>query len=367
MLEVIFVHLLNDESGSARVLRDLIESPCFATTDNLLVTNQSSGFLSGIAVRYCRIFYEYRKSKIITAVFLMLAQIQLFIIVTFRILMRKVSGKRTIVVINTLLPIGAAISAKLFSNYTIYYVHETSIRPLWYKRVLRNVVERCADEVIFVSNYLQSVECFPKLRSHVIHNGLRGDFDAMPVIDKTKKFSNGIVVFVGSLKGYKGIYQLMEIARVCPDIRFAAIFNCSHTELSQFRSRVKFPDNLEVIVRPKDILRYFRDSLIVLNLSIPDKWIETFGLTLLEGMSYGCAVVAPPVGGHLDFVGAEHGLIIDSRNTVAIVEFLKAIRSSFNMWESFSDAAVKTAEKYSSAAFQKRVSEVFLPVIERLR
>ena len=53
-----------------------------------------------------------------------------------------------------------------------------------------------------------------------------------------------------------------------------------------------------------------------MNLTNPAMVVETFGMTILEAMSYGIPVIAPPVGGPAEIVqDGENGYTADVRNT----------------------------------------------------
>ena len=70
---------------------------------------------------------------------------------------------------------------------------------------------------------------------------------------------------------------------------------------------------------------------LVLNLSNPSLWVETFGLTLLEAMAYQLPVICPPVGGPIELVkNDENGFCIDSRNMDELIEKIIYILESGN-------------------------------------
>jgi glycosyltransferase involved in cell wall biosynthesis len=89
----------------------------------------------------------------------------------------------------------------------------------------------------------------------------------------------------------------------------------------------------------------------VLNLSLPDEWIETFGLSLIEGMAYGSPVVCPPVGGPTEFVNDKNGLLIDGKNVSDIVTFIRYLNSSVTIWNSYSEQAFISAQTFSAATY----------------
>lgn len=359
-----FIHLLNDFSGSPRVLRDMVDSTGFSKSGKYIITSRQSGFLTGVDATYLKICYRPYQSRLLKLISFMWAQLCLFAVTSVILIMAKIRRINSIVVINTLLPFGAAIPARVLSDAVIYYVHETTVNPPKIKPLLRYFVEQCADHVIFVSRYLHERECFRRPVQHVIHNGLRGDFVQDIRIDEVNKFSNRSVLFVGSLKAYKGIFQLLEIARLAPTLNFVGLLNCPNDEFTSFAKRSEFPlpGNLQVITNRDNIQRYFQEAFVVLNLSVPDLHVETFALTLLEGMSFGCAVVAPPVGGHTDYVSSEHGLLIDSREVRLIAEYLEVLASSYTTWVQCSRASATTAKRFSQESYRRQIGRLLCSI-----
>lgn len=62
------------------------------------------------------------------------------------------------------------------------------------------------------------------------------------------------------------------------------------------------PEHLFIFPAQKDVHSFYQEAHLVLNLSHPEQWVETFGMTALEAMSYGLPVIAPPVGRPVELV-----------------------------------------------------------------
>jgi glycosyltransferase involved in cell wall biosynthesis len=163
------------------------------------------------------------------------------------------------------------------------------------------------------------------------------------------------VLFVGYLKKNKGIFELLKIAEKMPSVPFQAVLNCSAEEITNFTLRYRLPENLEFIPQKVDVQSYYQEAFLVLNLSLADACLESFSLSILEGMSCGNPVVVPPVGGHFEYFDSGAGEAIDARNTDQVVEFISRVKDDFALWKQYSDNAVERVEDYSAAAFQRRV------------
>ena len=61
-----------------------------------------------------------------------------------------------------------------------------------------------------------------------------------------------------------------------------------------------------------------------MNLSDPELCIETFGLTIIEGMAYGLPAIVPNVGGPTEIVlNGYNGYTIDVTNAAEIARILE--------------------------------------------
>ena len=355
--DIYYVHLLNDYSGSPRVLGDAIKAGSKCSDQTYVFSSSHRGFLDdlpdSIKVNF---FYARSNSKYIQLFYFFLSQVNLFFVLLAYLVMSRIKGKKILLVVNTMLPFGAAIAGKMVGCKIIYYVHETFIKPDYFKVFLRFFIEKCANSVIFVSEFLRQKEGFIKPRSVVIYNGLRSDFPFIEVLDSVRlgvKYSGKKILFVGSLKSYKGIYELLKVARELKGFQIVAVMNCEKAELNAFLSANDPPENIMFLVRPDNLVDIFMDSFLVLNLSLVDECIETFGLTILEGMALGSPVVSPPVGGPVEFVTIDNGFLIDSKNTKGIVQFIHYLNSSFDTWKKYSEEALVTSKRFSTEQYKK--------------
>lgn len=358
-VDLYYIHLFNDFSGSPRVLRDAIDSEVNDPQNTYVFSSKHNGFLDGTNCRRVNCFYARSSSRYIQLFYFLLSQVLLFIQLSYYLLVGMVNNRKSTVVINTMLPFGAALASKMIGAKIVYYVHETHVKPDILKRFLRFFIEHCATHVIFVSKYLESVESFSKPIQSVIYNGLRSDFPQVNNINLELKFSGKKIFFAGSLKEYKGVEQLITIAKHLPEFNFFAALNCEVDELNKFISIRTLPANMRMMARPKNIEIFFKNSFIVLNLSIPTGWIETFGLSLIEGMAFGSPVIGPPVGGPLEFVNDSNGLSIDSRKTQQIVDYVRYLNSSFDIWSSYSSEALITSKCFTSLEYKKSFKHYF--------
>jgi len=358
-LDYCFVHLFNDFSGSPRVLRDLIDAKISSTQNGFLFTSQHQGFLSGASAQKITCHYWRSNYKLIQLIYFLVSQLVVFFVLGQHLIKRRLHGRKTIVTINTMLPFGAGLASKLFAYRTIYYVHESWIRPQILKSFLRLIIESCATHVIFVSHYLAQCEQFKRPNQVVIHNGLRGDFDLPDNIDFEQKFEEKIVFFAGSLKRYKGVNEFIEMAIRLPKLQFCGALNCEPDDLDIFVKSHTLPSNLTFLSKPERIQDWYLRSFLVVNLSCTTEWVETFGLSLIEGMVNGSPVIAPPVGGPVEFVDKTNGFLIDANELDAIVQKVNFLCESEERWLEYAKAAIVTSNSFTASQYQHNIRAYF--------
>ena len=360
-IRYIAVHPLNDFSGSPRVLADFCESEEIQSQLLTIVTSGSNGFLHAGLGEIKSIWYVIGSFQLLNMLSFVFAQVQLFFVVMALVLRSRRRGETVVVISNTILCFGSIIASRWMGALSIAYLHELpnghSLEQKFTRTVAKRIVQNTAHEVVFVSQFLSEQYQLKNNRCTVIPNGLRSDFKGKVALDYAAKFKQKRILFVGSLRAYKGVNELLQIARQLPEMPFTAVFNCTDKELLRFRSSSDIPHNLDLVARDSDIEQKYRKAFLLLNLSLPDLCVEGFALTILEGMSAACPCVVPPVGGHLDYFSSGAGIDIDSRKTNNIVKFVNELSVDEARWRRYADQALDIANGYSSKVYQHRVDE----------
>ncbi len=350
MKKIIFIHLLNDRSGSPKVLSQTIKACKDNGYETELWTNEyKDGFLTNIADVNKILFYKRSKNKVLTLFFYLLSQFILF----FQCL--RYYNKDVVFYINTMMPFGGALSGKFMGKKVFYHIHETSIKPLLLKKLLRFIISITAYKIIYVSEYLKKVESFNGKKETVIYNVLEKNVKKEVHIKK----NNFIALMVCSLKDYKGVLEFNQIAKKMQNIesiRFNLVLNATDKEIEEYFKVIDLSDNITVFSRQKDLSAFYKESSILLNLSRPDICIETFGLTILEGMEYGLPVIVPPVGGPSEIVndGIE-GYQISCYETDRIVEKLIFLINNQNEYNLMCLNAKNRVKDFDIFLFEKNI------------
>lgn len=358
MNKFVFVHLYNDRSGSPRVLSQVLRLFSRKGVDFDVITSKfDDGFISESEFSIDEIFYKRSRFRILTLVYYSITQVQLF----FKCL--RYFREDVIFYVNTLMPIGAAIAAKFMRKSVIYHVHEVSIQPPQLKNLLAFVLKKSASKVIFVSQFVKSHYTLHGIGSKVVYNSVSRIPSRSPQAS-VRLGEEFIILMVCSLKIYKGINEFANLAKRFSGrcgFRFRIVLNADYKEAQSWARRFSRLDNLEVFSRQASLSSFYKNSHLVLNLTRPDQCQETFGLTIVEAMSYGIPVVAPPVGGPVEIVRPNfNGFLIPGYDLDVIEDAIVFLSMNEEAYKNMSEAALETAEFFSVQRFEDSLSEFVL-------
>lgn len=258
-----------------------------------------------------------------------------------------------------MMPFGAALAARLMGKPVIFHIHETSIRPNLLKQFLRLVIRFSATKIIFVSDYLRNTESFGNKRQYVVHNAIDLERVQMPVKTVDTPFS---VLMICSLKTYKGLLEFLSIAERLISkrtVHFTLVLNADPEEIDVWFKNISISPNVTLIPRQADVAPFYTQADLLLNLSRPDEWVETFGLTILEGMAYGLPVIVPPVGGPSEIVtDGQEGFLISCYETSRIVEVIERLADDPEFHSRLARNACRRAKDFCQASFEEQIAGI---------
>ena len=172
----------------------------------------------------------------------------------------------------------------------------------------------------------------------------------------TTRFTPFRVLMLCSLKKYKGVMQFIQCAAGLPEIQFDLVLNANLSDIEQFFQHQWLPQNLQDYPAQFDVHPFYEKASLVMNLSVPDQWVETFGMTALEGMVYGKPVIVPPVGGIVELVeNGVSGYCLDARNTPAIMEKIMGLSRDPDLYDRMSQEALARAGQFTQGGFRKAI------------
>jgi len=349
---IIFIHSLNNFTGSPNILSILIREFVSKGYQVDLITNKSYGFLSDIEnINYRYTSYKWCKSKILTLFLLFWSQIEMFFIILIRY--RNVKG---LFYINTIIPFGAAWACKILRKEMVYHVHENMLlsKPLY--PIYRFTYKYCHQKSIFVSKYLQQITSIQG-NSIVAYNSLSPDFSNKILhYNQYTKPTQKNILMVGSLRQFKGVYEFIELSKQLTQFSFELVVSASSQEVEKFKIEVNPPINLKIFCQQTNLHHFYQRSKLLLNLTHPDKWIETFGLTILEAMAYGVPAIVPSIGGPTELIeNGINGYTINPKNISEIAEKICDLINNKKKYEIFSKNSLN---KFKEFNFEKMISRI---------
>lgn len=358
MFRIVFAHLLNDFSGSPRILKaTILAHGNHSEQAKLYLGSNGDGILSSCGVPIQNYWYKRSQNRLLTFFSYFFSQFLLF----FKLFSDRSIANDAIVYVNTLLPFGAALYGKITGRRVIYHIHEISITPTPLKHLLTGIAQMTSSLNLYVSDAHMKAMTIHSVPAKRIYNALDTDFLNIASTTTYNHQHNGSfnVLMISSLRDYKGIPELLQIASQLSDKRnfhFDLVINDDTSTINNYFTGKKYPANLMIHPKTDNTAFFYKNASLLLNLSRVDQCVETFGLTILEAMSFGIPVIAPPVGGPTELVDdGITGYLVDSRETEKVVKKILEIASNPNLCQQLSKAARKKAKLFSPEQFEKNI------------
>lgn len=347
-MKIICFHVLNDYSGSPKVLEMVLSGLLSKGYFIDLVTSKGNGALNSLQGKEKVAFYQYHyrfsKNMWWNALQFLFVQCTIFCF-SFRYLFQK----DIVFYLNTIMPVGAAVAAKLLRKKIVYHYHENASTKSWFYVFLAWFMQKLADEIICVSDYQRQ---FLQRKNGIvtIPNSLSPSFEEECVKFRGKGKKEKRILMLSSLKLYKGTLEFISLAVALPQFYFELVINDSRDTINSFLKDygVEIPANLTIWDRQKNVLPFYKRASLVLNLSNKELFVETFGMTVLEAMTAGLPVIVPTVGGVADLVNhGINGYKIDVQQLDEIKKHIISVLTDDVLYASLSQNAILVSQNYS--------------------
>lgn len=260
------------------------------------------------------------------------------------------------------------ILAKLFRKKVLLHIHGAEFEQ-FYARHKSFVAYVCgkADALVVVSTYFMNFIKENQLSSNVylLHNIIE-----RPVIVGKDSFENIFnVSFVGSVCERKGIYDVVVALGKCKNIFQGRMILhiAGNGDIEYLKSLI---NNYGL----SDIVKYWgwADAQLkqkILSFSdafIHPSYFESFGISILEAMSYKLPVITTAVGGIPDFVeNGVNGIFVDSGNEKQICEALSFLIDHSDECHRMGENAEYKAQCFYSDIIEPKIVEMYEELLNK--
>lgn len=131
------------------------------------------------------------------------------------------------------------------------------------------------------------------------------------------------IVFVGHVQVTKGCVEIIRTACEFPDIHFTLVGPVNN----EIRN-MQIPKNVEFVGAVPTV--FVKNFLSKADLFLFPSYTEGFSLSLMEAMANGLPCIASDVGANKDMLEDKGGIIIEPRNSDAIIDAVKKLSSYEN-------------------------------------
>lgn len=355
---LVFFHLYNDFSGSPTILRTFVKGCINRGLPVELVTSRG-GILDSLGEHpnYKRYSFYYKFSifKSLTLLRFLWAQLYMFCF-AFRYAFRP----NVVFYINTILPVAPALAGRIMGKRIVYHYHENAwMKGRVYKELSR-VMTWLADEIICVSDYQRSM-LRKKKHTHVVPNAVSDTFRAKLQADAARAFSSQTILMASSPRLYKGIAEFLQLAACLPQYHFVLILNLCSKQKDKFlrKNHLQPTENVTVHSRSNNMPDHYNKASIVVNLSQSDAFVETYGLTIAEGLCAGLPCIVPEIGGVKELV--QHGITGYHTSCYRLDEMAQQIDgmlSNKELYCSMAKAALESSQFFSEGQMVNNILQI---------
>lgn len=350
----IFIHLLNDFSGSPRIINEKIACYRRLGADCFVVTNGDQGFIQVENYPHRLVPYEKHPNALIWALRLLVWHLRTFLLVL------RLADRGNVVHGSTLLTAPHLLAARIKGARTVSHIMETKVSPAIHKSLMFALVRHFADRLVYLSAYVETALgsqfrgqpyriTYPCIDQAIL-DGASGQRD-VPVA--STPFTVGLIC---SLIWHKGYAEFIKLATLCPDYRFLLVINGQPANFHSEFPADQLPANLVLHFNLKNVSATLARLDVLLSLTKREGWIETFGLTLIEAMAFGKPVIAPAIGAPNEFIeDGCNGYLVNEADLEHIAALLRSMHTDSVSYLRMSEAARETSRRFTPDQFLESV------------
>ncbi len=194
-----------------------------------------------------------------------------------------------------------------------------------------------------------------------IHN-----FVDLPSNDYSSNFEN-YILYYGRIEKVKGIHILLDALKIL-DSNIKLVIAGTGEYLSELEEKVKEDVKLRSNVSfvgfksGNELIRLVANSLFVV---VPSIWFETFGLTVVEAMSFGKPVIGSNIGGISEIIeNGYNGFLTEPENEIDLADKINhLLKDKFVLREMGRSARNTVLTKFSSASHFAKINKLYESLI----
>ncbi len=358
-LRILYVHPSDELYGSDRVLLDLVRTLDRRQVEPLVVLSSDVPYagrlcrrLQALGIPVLRMRLGVLRRRVLTSPLRLLRYAADVTVSTARLAGLLRTRRIDMVHANTVTVFPAAFAARLAGCRLVWHVHEiVTDRPGRF--LLHLMVTALADRLVVVSGAARAAMTPFGRRAVIVPNGVESRPYLPPPADPP------VVAYVGRLSRRKGPEVLLDAAALLisrhPHARFVLAGDefgggdDLRRDLEQKAGRLGLGGSVEFRPFREEIGDVFVEASVVAS---PSVLPESFGLGLLEAMSFGRPVVATRLGGPAELVrDGETGLLVPPSDPAALAAALDRLLADASLASRMGEAGRRRSlESFSLAA-----------------
>lgn len=351
---IVAIQLVNDYSESSLIFRNILEGLPSAKYQLDLIELGSSIEIFDVKNKTDKHYlFKSRIDKLRILINQIFRQFVLFI----RLL--KYIRIDSVFYVNSIIPFGALFAGKLLRKKIVCHIQQTALKSLPIKNILLRIVDYCANEVIYFSEYLSNQDQLKSCNKNIVYNTLSNEFIRKANNHYPSLNGRFTVLMLSSFIESKGVIEFVELAKRMPLFNFElVVFNGASQDIENFFCNVQL-QNLNILSSQKRVNSFYRSANLVLNLSHPDQWEDSFSIIALEAMCYGIPIIAPPIRGIDEIIdNGVNGFKIHQNKSNQIERVLRLLSINLKLYNKLSVNAKLMSHQFSYSKRQSLIMSI---------
>lgn len=250
---------------------------------------------------------------------------------------------------------------------TIVHIHGGAFEVICekYNQQLQKIYKN-VDCVVCVSNYLQDLVKLYKISDETI---VIPNFIEKPNVIKKSQTTNCVVLtFLGTIDDNKGIFDVIDVIG---------------KNQNYFRGKIQFyigglGQKQRLIQQITsygigDFVQYLgfvngNDKVELLSktdIYIQPSYAESFGISILEAMSYGASIISTNVGGIPEVVDINNGFLVTAGDYKVLYKKMKLLIENSDLRLTFSENSIAKSNLFYISEIEKKLKSFYISILEK--